>query len=75
MRRLIVVVGVNGRQGSSVVEALLEYPDEWLIRGTTADMTSTYSQVSCFERILSIIFNSDNYRQGYKLSSIAVFLV
>ncbi len=45
MRRLIVVVGVNTRQGESVVEALLETPDEWYIRGTTRDLTSLQSQV------------------------------
>jgi hypothetical protein len=52
MRRLIVVVGVNGRQSSSVVEALLEYPDEWRIRGTTVDPTSVESQVFCLEKLL-----------------------
>jgi hypothetical protein len=75
MRRLIVVVGVDGRQGSSVVEALLEYQDEWLIRGTTTDMISMHSQVFCFERVLSIIFNSENYREKYKLSFRTVFLL
>jgi hypothetical protein len=49
MTRLIVVVGVNGRQGSSVIDALLEHPDEWLIRGTTGDLTSMHSQVSYFK--------------------------
>ncbi|CAF1043282.1 unnamed protein product [Rotaria sordida] len=44
MRRLIVVVGADGRQGSSVIEALLEYPDNWHIRGITGDLTSTHSQ-------------------------------
>ncbi|CAM4841177.1 unnamed protein product [Rotaria magnacalcarata] len=44
MRRLIVVVGADGRQGSSVIEALLEYSDKWHIRGITEDLTSTYSQ-------------------------------
>lgn len=57
MTRLIVVVGVNGRQGSSAIDALLEYPDEWRIRGTTTDLTSMHSQVSCFKTILSILFN------------------
>jgi hypothetical protein len=47
-RRLIVVVGVDGRQSNSVVDALLEYPDDWLIRGTTRDLTSVHSQVSYF---------------------------
>jgi hypothetical protein len=61
MRRLIVVVGVNGRQSSSVVEALLEYPDEWLIRGTTGDPTSMQSQVSCLKKSSVKNFNSDNY--------------
>jgi hypothetical protein len=50
-RRLIVVVGVNGRQGSSVVEALLEYPDEWHIRGTTEDLMSPDSQVRGFTTV------------------------
>ncbi|CAF1219582.1 unnamed protein product [Rotaria sp. Silwood1] len=44
MRRLIVVVGADGRQGSSVIEALLEYSDHWHIRGITEDLTSTNSQ-------------------------------
>lgn len=48
MKQLIVVIGVNGRQNSSVVEALLEYPDEWHIRGTCMDPTQVYCQVGEF---------------------------
>lgn len=55
MTRLIVVVGADSRQGSSVIEALLEYPDEWQIRGTTDNLTSFHSQVVYFENI------SDSY--------------
>jgi hypothetical protein len=45
MTRLIVVVGADRRQGSSVIDALLEYPDEWRIRGITVDPTSFDIQV------------------------------
>ncbi len=48
MRRLIVVVEADSRQGSSVIEALLEYPDEWHIRGITEDLTLSHSQVVYF---------------------------
>jgi hypothetical protein len=53
MRRLIVVVGANGRQGSSVAEAILEFPDEWHVRGITEDLTSPHSQVLFAERFSS----------------------
>lgn len=45
MSRLIVVVGANRRQGSSVIDALLEYPDEWRIRAISVDPTSLDMQV------------------------------
>ncbi len=58
MKRLIVVVGISGRQSSSVIEALLEYPDEWIIRGTTMDTTSMESQVSLLLRTQNVNENS-----------------
>ena len=33
-RKLIVLVAINGRQSSSVADALLEFPDQWIVRGT-----------------------------------------
>lgn len=46
MKQLIVVVGVNGRQSSSVLEALLECADEWRIRGTVEDPALVNCQVA-----------------------------
>ncbi|UJR19782.1 hypothetical protein I4U23_022916 [Adineta vaga] len=43
-KRLIVVVGIHGRQASSVVEVLLQYPNEWLIRGTTGEAILVHNQ-------------------------------
>ena len=45
MKRLIVVVGANSRRSSSVIEALLEYSDQWLVRCTTININSSYIQV------------------------------
>ena len=43
--KLIVVVRASGRQGSSVIKSLLESPDRWRIRGLTADLGTSFSQV------------------------------
>jgi uncharacterized protein YbjT (DUF2867 family) len=43
--KLILVVGATGRQGSSVIKSLLEFPDRWLVRGVTVDLNSPLSQV------------------------------
>jgi len=43
--KLIVVIGATGRQGSSIIKSLLEFPDRWLVRGVTADLNSPISQV------------------------------
>ena len=45
MSRLVIVVGANRRQGSSVIDALLEYPDEWRVRAIAVDPTSLDMQV------------------------------
>jgi hypothetical protein len=45
MTRLIVIVGADRRQGISVIETLLEYPNEWRIRGIMVDPTSFDTQV------------------------------
>lgn len=58
MKQLIVVVGVNGRQSCSVIEALLEYPDEWRIRGTCTDPTLVYCQVDHWKRTLITMLKS-----------------
>ena len=48
IRRLIIIVGVGGCQSDSVLDALLECPDKWPMRGTNADLTSMHSQISKF---------------------------
>jgi hypothetical protein len=45
MSRLIVVVGADRRQGGSVIDALLEHPDEWRVRAINVDPTSLNMQV------------------------------
>ena len=41
----IAVVGAGGQQGFSIMEALLEYPDQWIIRGIVRDCSLPFSQV------------------------------
>lgn len=41
----IAVVGAAGQKGSSIVEALLEYPDQWIVRGIVRDRSLPFSQV------------------------------
>jgi uncharacterized protein YbjT (DUF2867 family) len=44
MKRLIVVVGATGKQGGSVVNALIK-SNQWTIRGLTRNVSSKTSQV------------------------------
>lgn len=44
-RKRITVIGAASQQGASVVEALLEYSNEWLIRGITQDRSLPFSKV------------------------------
>lgn len=46
-RKRIAVVGAATQQGSSVVEALMEYSNQWQIRGITKDRSLPFSQVTC----------------------------
>ncbi len=48
-QKRITVVGAASQQGASVVEALLEYPDQWLIRGIARDRSLPFSQVRYFK--------------------------
>jgi hypothetical protein len=43
--KLIAVVGASGRQGSSVVKSLLQFPDQWRVRGTTDNLNLPLCQV------------------------------
>ncbi len=47
-QKRITVVGAASQQGASVVRALLEYPNQWLIRGITRDLSLPFSQVGNF---------------------------
>lgn len=58
-RRLIVVVGVSGRQGGSVIESLLEHPDLWSVRGLTTDLKSSFVQ-ELLERQVDVIHCDTN---------------
>lgn len=44
MKAVIVVVGATGRQGGSVVNALID-SNKWTIRGLTRNISSEGSQV------------------------------
>ncbi len=48
-QKRITVVGAASQQGASVVEALLEYSDQWLIRGIARDRSLPFSQVRYFK--------------------------
>ena len=48
MKPLIVVVGATGRQGGSVINALIN-SGKWTIRGLSRQTTSKDSQVKLFK--------------------------
>ena len=64
-RRLIVVVGVSGRQGGSVIESLLEHPDLWSVRGLTTDLKSAFVQ-ELLERQLDVVHCDTNDPEEYR---------
>ena len=41
----IAVVDAASQLGASIMEALLEYPDRWIIRGIVRDRSLPFSQV------------------------------
>ena len=47
-RKRIIVVGATCPQGASVLEALLEYPDQWIVRGITRNLSLPFGQVDYF---------------------------
>jgi uncharacterized protein YbjT (DUF2867 family) len=51
MKPLIVVVGATGKQGGSVINALIN-SGKWTIRGLTRQTTSKDSQVKLFEKTI-----------------------
>ena len=46
----IAVVGAACQQGASIVAALLEYPDHWIVRGIVRDRSLPFSQVKLIEK-------------------------
>ncbi|CAF0863227.1 unnamed protein product [Adineta steineri] len=63
MPRIIAVVGAIGRQSMSVIEALLEYPDKWHIRGITDDLTSFYNQELVRRGVNMVKCNINNHEE------------
>jgi len=48
MKPLIVVVGATGKQGGSVINALIN-SNKWIIRGLSRNISSKDSQVKIFK--------------------------
>jgi hypothetical protein len=44
------MVGMDSRQDGSVLDASLEYSDDWNIWGITGDLTWSHSEVYYFQR-------------------------
>ena len=45
MTRLIIIIGAESRQGTSLIEALLEYSNEWSIRAVVSNERAFFSEV------------------------------
>jgi uncharacterized protein YbjT (DUF2867 family) len=61
MKPLIVVVGATGKQGGSVINALI-HSDKWTIRGLSRNISSKDSQVKIFKNHIGFYFIEFNFR-------------
>lgn len=48
----IAVVGAACQQGASIMSALLEYPDRWILRGIVRNRSLPFSQVGLIGKMI-----------------------